>query len=106
LAQITKKDNNWLVSGPMSMPHVESLLAESAALAATREVEIDLSAVSEVDTATISLLFEWLRHAHSHKCKVHYANLPENLSSLAKLYGVLELIPLAASQANSAATSH
>ncbi len=106
MAQITKEGNRWLVNGPMSMPHVESLLAESAALDTAKEVEIDLSAVSEVDTATISLLFEWLRQAHSHKCKVHYTNLPENLASLAKLYGVLELIPLAASQPNSSISSH
>ena len=77
----------------MSMPHVDALLAESASLEATKDIEIDLSAVSDVDTATISLLFEWLRQAHSRKCKVTYANLPENLASLATLYGVLELIP-------------
>ena len=79
----------------MSMPHVESLLAESAVLPAEKDIEIDLSAVSEVDTATISLLFEWLRQTHSRKCKVTYVNLPKNLISLATLYGVLELLPQA-----------
>ena len=93
MAQITKEGNRWLVNGAMSMPHVDALLAESASLEATKDIEIDLSAVSDVDTATISLLFEWLRQAHSRKCKVTYANLPENLASLATLYGVLELIP-------------
>ena len=106
MAQITKEGNRWLVNGPMSMPHVESLLAESVALDTAKEVEIDLSSVSEVDTATISLLFEWLRMAHNHKCKVHYTNLPENLASLAKLYGVLELIPLAAPQTSGSTSSH
>ncbi len=93
MAQITQQGNRWLVSGAMSMPYVQSLLAESAALGAAKDVEIDLSAVSEVDSATISLLFEWLRQAHGRKCKVTYVNLPENLASLATLYGVLELIP-------------
>jgi len=77
----------------MGMPHVEALLAESANLETAKDIEIDLSAVSDVDTATISLLFEWLRQAHSRKCKVIYTNLPENLASLATLYGVLEFIP-------------
>ena len=93
MAQITKEGNRWLVSGAMSMPHVEALLAESASLEIEKNIEIDLSAVSDVDTATISLLFEWLRQARSRKCKVTYTNLPENLASLATLYGVLELIP-------------
>jgi phospholipid transport system transporter-binding protein len=93
LAQITKEGNRWLVSGAMSMPHVEALLAESASLETAKDIEIDLSAVSEVDTASISLLFEWLRQARRRKSKVTYVNLPENLASLATLYGVLELIP-------------
>ena len=93
MAQITKEGGRWLVSGAMSMPYVKSLLAESASLGTAKDIEIDLSAVSEVDTATISLLFEWLRQAHGRKCKATYANLPENLASLATLYGVLELIP-------------
>lgn len=95
-----------MIKGPMSMSHVEALLAESATLDTAKEVEIDLSAVSEVDTATISLLFEWLRHAHSCKCEVYYTNLPENLVSLAKLYGVLELIPQVIPQSNSSTTPH
>lgn len=95
MAQIKKVDNGWQVSGAMSMPHVKSLLAESATVEIARETQIDLSAVSDVDTATVSLLFEWMRQAHHKKCKVIYANLPENLASLATLYGVLELIPQA-----------
>jgi phospholipid transport system transporter-binding protein len=107
LAQIIKEGNRWQVSGSMCMPQVESLLAESATIPATKEIEIDLSAVSDVDTATISLLFEWIRQAHGRKCKVTYTNLPENLESLARLYGVLELIPQPGSlQSNSSATSH
>ena len=95
MQQITQEGNRWLVSGAMSMPHIESLLAESAVLETAKETEIDLAAVSDVDSSTISLLFEWLRQAHSRKCKVTYVNLPENLASLATLYGVLELIPQA-----------
>jgi phospholipid transport system transporter-binding protein len=107
LAQIIKEGNRWQVSGSMCMPQVESLLDESASIPATKEIEIDLAAVSDVDTATISLLFEWIRQAHSRKCKVVYTNLPENLESLATLYGVLELIPRPAiPQSNSSVSSH
>ena len=93
MAQITQDGNRWLVSGMMTMPQINALLAESATLASAKELEIDLSAVSDVDTATISLLFEWLRQAQARKCKVTFANLPQNLASLATLYGVLELLP-------------
>ena len=78
------------------MPHISALLAESTQLVMNKSFEIDLGEVTEVDTATISLLFEWLRSAHVHKSKLTFANFPENLVSLATLYGVLELLPQAA----------
>lgn len=75
------------------MPHVSPLLAESTALSMDKVFEIDLGQVTEVDTVTISLLFEWLRTAHARKSKLTFANFPQNLVSLATLYGVLELLP-------------
>ena len=93
MAQITQHGSRWLVSGAMTVAQMNALLAESAALAATDQVEIDLKAVSDVDTTAISLLFEWLRQAYTRKSKVVFSNLPQNLTSLATLYGVLELIP-------------
>lgn len=93
MGQIKQEGNRWQVSGAMTMPQVQALLLESGALTATAETQIDLAAVSEVDTATISLLFEWLREAYARKCKITFANLPQNLTSLATLYGVLDLIP-------------
>ena len=79
----------------MTMDEVNDLLAQSAELVNSRDAEIDLAAVTEVDTTAISLLFEWLRQAHAHKCKVIFCNLPQNLVNLATLYGVLDLIPQA-----------
>lgn len=77
----------------MTMQQVCALLAESEALPSQNELVVDLAAVSDVDTTAISLLFEWLRRAHARRCKLTFANLPDNLASLATLYGVLELIP-------------
>ena len=77
----------------MSIAKVETLLAQSADLASTKSLEIDLSEVTEVDTASISLLFEWLRTAHTHKVKLTFANFPQNLISLTTLYGVVDIIP-------------
>jgi len=93
LAQIIQDGSRWLVSGAMTVAQMNALLAESAALAAADQVEIDLKAVLDVDTTAISLLFEWLRQAYTRKSKVVFSNLPQNLTSLATLYGVLELIP-------------
>jgi len=94
LAHITKEGSRWLVSGSMDIQQVELMLAEKSIFKAVDEVEIDLSGVSNVETATISLLFEWLRQARNSKCDLTYINLPQKLVDLATLYDVLELIPL------------
>ena len=56
------------------------------------EVTLDLSGVTEVDSAAVSLLFEWRRAALAANRSIRYVNLPENLRSLAALYGVTELV--------------
>ena len=55
---------------------------------------IDLAQVEAVDSAAVSLLLSWLRRTQSNKVSIAFANAPENLLSLARLYGVLELLPL------------
>lgn len=99
MAEITKNDGKWLISGDLLLDDIESLLAHHVVVAGSKNLEVDMSGVSEVDSATISLLFEWLRQAKGSKCELVYTNLPANLTSLASLYGVLDLIPQAADQA-------
>jgi len=57
---------------------------------------IDLGGVEEADSSALSLLLEWHREAKARGFRVTYANLPANMRSLADVYGVLELIPMAA----------
>ncbi|HEU4708823.1 MAG TPA: STAS domain-containing protein [Methylophilaceae bacterium] len=95
MAQIVQEGNCWRVSGPMTVEKVNALLEESGALAMPSE--IDLDQVSEVDTTAISMLFEWQRKAQAQNNKITFLNLPDNLVSLARLYGVSDLIPQAVS---------
>lgn len=101
MAEIIKIDGKWRVRGDLLLDDIESLVEQSFELDGTKLLEVDMSDVSEVDSVTISLLFEWLRQAKSKKCDLFYSNLPANLTSLATLYGVLDLIPQAAHQAAS-----
>jgi phospholipid transport system transporter-binding protein len=45
-----------------------------------------------VDSAAVSLLLEWQRTARAANRRIEFVNLPENLKSLAALYGVSELL--------------
>ena len=56
---------------------------------------IDLSLVMETDSSALSVIFGWLRTAHTRGLTLRIANLPANMVSQAALYGVSESLPLA-----------
>lgn len=80
------------VQGPLTLSNVTSVLQESSALFQASDVLVDLSGVTDVDSAAVSLLLEWRRQALAAKRRIEYVNLPSNLKSLAELYGVSELL--------------
>jgi phospholipid transport system transporter-binding protein len=95
LAQVIKQQNRWFLSGDISLQNLDALLAERPALASAKVLEVDLSGVTDVDTASISLLLEWLRASMAQGVQLTYSHLPANLVSLATLYGVEHVIPQA-----------
>lgn len=86
--------NKWHVSGDVLMDNANLILNQSDAFKMDGEIEVDFTDVSNVDTAALSLMLEWQRRAAAAKCKMKFANLPANLSSLANLYGIEGFIPL------------
>lgn len=78
--------------GPVTIGNVTQLMAEGNRLFTAAEITLDLSQVTEVDSTAVSLLLEWRRAARRDNRRIAYVNLPENLKSLAALYGVTELI--------------
>ena len=93
MTNITQQANQWHVSGEVLMDNANSILNESNAFEMTGDLEVDFSEVTDVDTAALSLMMEWQRRALAANCKINFANVPENLNSLAELYGVAEFIP-------------
>lgn len=86
--------NKWHISGEVLMDNANLILNQSDAFKMDGEIEVDFTDVSNVDTAALSLMLEWQRRAAEAKCKMKFANLPVNLSSLANLYGIEDFIPL------------
>jgi phospholipid transport system transporter-binding protein len=94
VTNITQQAGQWHVSGDILMDTASMVLSQSKVLVMNNALEIDFSAVTHVDTATLSLIMEWQRRAIASSCKVKFTNLPVNLTSLAMLYGVTEFIPM------------
>ena len=80
------------VQGPVTLENAVNLLSEGNAAFTADDVTVDLAAVTEVDSAALSLLLEWRRECTRGGRAIRYLNLPANLKSLAELYGVTEML--------------
>jgi phospholipid transport system transporter-binding protein len=89
---ITRQGDLYRLDGPITMANVKAVMEEGVQQFQEDTVKVDLSAVGDVDSSAVSLLLQWLRDAHARGGKLQFVNLPANLSSLAKLYGVEELL--------------
>jgi phospholipid transport system transporter-binding protein len=56
---------------------------------------VDLAEVAEADSSAVAILLAWTRLAAERKQALSIIDVPESIKSLATLYGVAELLPLA-----------
>ena len=81
------------VSGPMTLSGATALLAEGEAAVAANALAFDLAAVTEMDSSCLAVVFGWTRAANAAGKTLCLLNLPQNLLSLAAVYGVADLLP-------------
>ena len=80
----------------MTLAGASGLLAEGvAALADGVTTVFDLARVGEVDSSGLAVVFAWLRAATARGGSIRVINAPKNLVSLAEVYGVADLLPVA-----------
>lgn len=94
-ATIRRMDGRLTVSGSMTLATANALLAAGAVEFGQGGAEIDLAGVQEVDSSGLAVLFGWQRAAQARGHSLRIANPPRNLISLAEVYGVSGLLPLA-----------
>ena len=81
---------------PMTMERATALLnAGAAAFPASGDAVIDLAAVKELDSSALAVVFGWQRLARARGASVSISNAPESLLTLAQVYGVADLLPVA-----------
>ena len=93
---IRRDGRKMLVSGPVTLANAAQVLEQGRQFLAEGVRAVDFSEVTEVDSSALALALAWLRDARAAKREIAFANLPEALQTLARLYGVEELLPLAA----------
>ena len=84
--------SQWNLSGDLTIENIPSIIDLINKQKADKKTTIDFSKVTSIDTSTLSLIFELQREAKKNQSHFTFKNLPKNLNSLAKLYGVEDLV--------------
>ncbi len=82
-----------VVQGRLTIDTVPALFETGLQRLAAEDLVVDLSQVEAVDSAAVSMLLGWLRAAQRNQRTLSVTALPEDLLSLARLYGVADLLP-------------
>jgi phospholipid transport system transporter-binding protein len=91
---IQREGDRLLVSGRLTMETIGASFNEAMLPLEGKNWTVDLAQVEAADSAGVSLLLGWLRNAQRHEAKLTFVNVPENLRSLADLYGVADALPM------------
>ena len=81
-----------VLSGPVTLENVVPVLQEGRQHIAEGVRSVDLGEVTDMDSALLAMLLAWLRDARAHHRELLFANPPESLRTIARLYGVDELL--------------
>lgn len=84
--------DQWYLSGNVTIEKIPTIIDLIKKQSIAKKTTIDFSKVTSIDTSTLSLIFELQRQAKKTQSQFIFKNLPNNLNSLAKLYGVEDLV--------------
>lgn len=80
----------YRITAPMTYETAAELLERGKSLLSGKTVIFDLAAVPEIDSSALSIILGWQRAAGHGKLTI--ANPPNNISSLAALYGIADFM--------------
>lgn len=92
---IVREDGRLLIQVPMVIANARGLLEAGRSALQPGSVLFDFSAVAEADSSAIAVMLGWLRAADASQSEIRFAHIPVGVRSLAELYGVIDLLPLA-----------
>ena len=84
--------SQWNLSGDLTIEKIPTIIDLINKQKADKKTTINFSKVTSIDTSTLSLIFELQRQAKKTQSHFIFKNLPKNLNSLAKLYGVEDFV--------------
>lgn len=88
LTLVEQGDGRFLVDGDLTFATINKRTLKSMkALAAHKDIMIDLGQVQNTDSAGLALMIEWIRYCRGRRAMLRFSNVPAQLLSLAHLSG-------------------
>lgn len=82
-----------VVQGRLTIETIPAIFTFGLQHLASENMKVDFSQVEAVDSAAVSLLLGWVRAARRLGHNLSVTGLPDDLKSLAQLYGVIDMLP-------------
>ncbi len=92
---IEREAGRLVVTVPMVMANASALLEAGRSALQPGDQIVDLGQVAAADSSAVAVMLGWLRAAARSRSTLKFAHIPAGVRSLAELYGVAELLPLA-----------
>ncbi len=92
---IEREAGRLVIKVPMVMANARGLLEAGRSALQPGEKVFDLAQVDDADSSAVAVMLGWLRVAARSRSTLKFAHIPAGVRSLAELYGVAELLPLA-----------
>ena len=89
---IRREGDRMVVSGALTLASVAAVLREGSVAIGQGVHTVDLGEVGELDSSALALLLAWLRQARQQNRGLSFSNLPQGLTTIARLYGVADLL--------------
>ena len=90
---IRRDGRRMFVGGPVTLANVATVVADGRRHLEEGVRAVDLSEVTDMDSSLLAALLTWLRDARSREHELTFANFPEALQTISRLYGVDGLLP-------------
>lgn len=94
LPTVTREADCVRIAGPVTMDTVAHLAESGGRLLASGAPRVSFAGATEVDSAAVAMLLQWLREARLAGRRVHVDDAPPALANLARLYDVADLLEI------------
>ena len=92
---IEREAGRLVIKVPMVMANARGLLEAGRSALQPGEQVFDLGQVDDADSSAVAVMLGWMGVASLSRASLKFAHIPAGVRSLAELYGVAELLPLA-----------